>query len=328
MNFNYPDRIKLANLPTPIVKLRLGEHMPKIYLKRDDMTGVALSGNKIRKLEFVVVDAINQGADTLITCGGIQSNHARATAVAAAMLGMKSFLVLRGEKPDLPDGNLLIDHIFGSEFRFITPDDYRNRVMEIMEEIAADLVKQGRKPYIIPEGASDELGAVGYIHAVKEIKEQTDALNIKFDALVCATGSGGTQAGLIMGSKIHQLDSDIIGFNVCDDESYFKSKIKHIIKRAEQRFDCNFQLKNEDIKIIDGYVGLGYALNKPDEIEFIKHFARLHGIFLDPVYTGKAMFGLYDQIQKNKLQDYQQILFLHTGGFYGLFPKRDLFAAD
>ena len=325
MNFKYPDRIKLANLPTPIVKLRLSELMPTIYLKRDDMTGVALSGNKIRKLEFVMVDAIRQGADTLITCGGIQSNHCRATAVAAAMVGMKSFLVLRGEQPQIPDGNLLLDSIVGSEFRFITAEDYRDRVMEIMEQVAEDLKKIGRKPYIIPEGASDELGAVGYMHAVKEIKEQMDTFDIRFDAIVCATGSGGTQAGLIMGCKSHELNADIIGFNVCDDEAYFKTKIRQIIKRAEERFDCNFDIKKEDIKIIDGYVGLGYAMCRPEEGEFIKEFARLHGFFLDPVYTGKAMYGLYDQIKNHKIDQYKHLLFLHTGGIFGLFPKRELF---
>lgn len=325
MNFKYPKRLTLANLPTPIVKLRDSANSPSIYMKRDDLTGIALSGNKIRKLEFVAVDALKQGADTLITCGGIQSNHARATAVTATMLGLKSILVLRGEQPEIADGNLLMNNILGAEIRFITAEEYSNSVMDIMSDIAHNLESKGRKGYVIPEGASDALGAIGYMHAIKEIREQAELLDLEFDYIVNATGSGGTQAGLIMGKKLYDYSPAILGVNVCDDASYFENKIMNIIKSAEEKFGNRFKIKSRDIKIADGYVGMGYALNKPDEIEFIVDFARTHGIFLDPVYTGKAMIGLYDLIKKGKFNKRNKILFIHTGGIYGIFPKRELF---
>ena len=328
MSFKYPPRIHLANLPTPIEKLeRLSQQWggPEIYVKRDDLTGMALSGNKIRKLEFVIADARERGADLLITCGGIQSNHARATAVAATKLGMKSYLVLRGQEGTGIDGNLLLDFLVGAKVKYISPEDYSNRADDIMEELADKLKKEGHHPYIIPEGASNELGAIGYAAAINEISRQLNDIELEIDYIICAVGSGGTHSGLLLGQKLYQKKFQIIGFNVCDDEAYFIEKINRISQKAIQRFGMTVDVKKQDIQIIDGYVGEGYALNRQDEIEFIKQIAREQGLMLDPVYTGKAFFGLKDQISKGRFKKGEKILFIHTGGLFGLFPKRKLF---
>lgn len=322
-----PDRIKLAHLPTPIEKLKNQDlpDGPTIYIKRDDMTGMLFSGNKIRKLEFAVAEALQQNADTLITCGGVQSNHARATAVVATKLGMKSVLVLRGDANSDIEGNLLVDHLMGADVRFITPEQYRDDVGGIMERIAEELRGQGRQSYILPEGASNAIGAMGYLAATEEIATQLSAMNVNIDAVVCATGSGGTQAGLIMGKKLHHLNYEVYGVNVCDDEDYFTRKIYTIIETARQRFHLDLTIRHNEIRILDGYVGEGYALNRPQEIEFIKSVAKDEGIVLDPVYTGKALLGLMDQIKKGRFSQNSNILFLHSGGLFGLFPKKNMF---
>ncbi len=328
MEFKFPVKISLANLPTPIEKLtRLSNQWggPELYVKRDDLTEMAMSGNKIRKLEFVTAEAQRQGADLLITCGGIQSNHARATAVAATKLGMKSYLVLRGQEPDEADGNLLLDFLVGAKVKYITREDYSTRVHEIMRELAEQLKGEGYHPYIIPEGASNELGAIGYVAAIEEIKNQLNGMKLEIDYLICAVGSGGTHAGLLLGKKLFQQPFEILGFNVCDDEAYFVNKISRISRDAIERFELKVDFKAEDIHIIDGYVGEGYALNRPDEIDFIKQVALIEGLILDPVYTAKALFGVRDQIQKGRFKKGQKILFIHTGGLFGLFPKRKLF---
>ena len=188
MKFQYPSKIQLAHLPTPIQKMKKLTNFlngPEIYLKRDDLTGILLTGNKVRKLEFVAAEALQQDADVLITCGGIQSNHARATAVLATQLGMKSYLVLRGQSMADIDGNLFLDQLMGAGIKFITADDYRYRVNEIMEEVADELRSKGQKPYIIPEGASNELGAMGYIAATEEIIDQLKSMNLKIDSIIC-----------------------------------------------------------------------------------------------------------------------------------------------
>jgi D-cysteine desulfhydrase len=326
--FKFPARIQLAALPTPIQKLeRLSEQWggPEIFVKRDDLTGMTLSGNKIRKLEFVIAEARDQDADLLITCGGIQSNHARATAVSATKLGMKSYLVLRGQEGGEADGNLLLDFLVGAKVKYITPEDYSTRADEIMADLAEDLKEEGHHPYVIPEGASTELGAIGYLAATEEIVMQLQNLKLQFDYLVCADGSGGTHAGLLLGQKFYHQKYQVVGINVCDDEAYFVDKISSISKKAIDRFDLDVDFKKEDVKIIDGYVGEGYALNRQEEIYFIKQVALTEGLILDPVYTGKALFGVRDQILKGLFKKGEKILFIHTGGLFGLFPKRALF---
>lgn len=328
MQVKYPDRIELANLPTRIErleKLTEGINGPEIYIKRDDLTECGASGNKIRKLEFVVADAIKKGADTLITCGWVQSNHARATAIISAKLGLNAILVLRGEKPQEFRGNLFLDKLVGAEIKYITPEEYDKRVNEIMSNIANELQKNGHLGYSIPVGASTEIGIWGYIKAAEEIKEQLKKMDLKIDAIITAVGSGATCAGLLIGKKLFDLDAAIYGVNVDESEKYYKDVIYELIQRWEKVYDMNTQLSKEDIRIIDGYVGPGYSLTTKEQRETIKLVARKQGIILDPVYTGKAMHGLVQEIKKGKFKKGQKVLFIHTGGIFGLLAQGDNF---
>lgn len=330
MAFTYPESLKLANLPTPIIKLektsqRLAGH--KIYLKRDDLTGCGVSGNKIRKLEFVLAEAMAMGADVVITCGGLQSNHARATAIACARLGVRAHLVLRGQPEAVPTGNYLLDKLVGCEFTFITREEYREHVDEIMAEVAGNLRRQHQVPYIIPEGASNELGAMGYVRALEEITHQLNQLDDKIEYIVSAVGSGGTMAGQIIGKKLFGLEAELIGINVCDDEAYFVRKIFGILEQAKTRFNLALDFAPADLHIIDGYVGPGYGINTVTDLQFIHRIARDEGIFVDPVYTAKALFGLLQEIEKGRFKSDSNFLFLHTGGIFELFAKAEEFAA-
>ena len=321
-------KLRLGNFPTRIERLEKFSTIVKehVYIKRDDQTGTEFSGNKIRKLEYSINEAINNECDTLITCGGIQSNHARATAAAGIKLGLKSVLVLRSdEKPEL-EGNYLIDKIMGADVRIISSEDYRERRQEIMENILKELEAKGRKGYIIPEGASNGIGTFGYLACFNEILEQEKEHGIVFDTIVTAIGSGGTFAGLYLGNKLTNSGKKIVGINVCDTAEYFKERVSEILKEVKTYIpDTEFEISKDDMCIIDGYVGDGYAVSRTEELDFICDFAEAEGIILDPVYTGKAMRGLYTEIKKGNFKDSKNILFIHTGGLFGLFSKRDQF---
>lgn len=324
-----PKSIKLANLPTKIEKLeRLSEKLggPQIYIKRDDQTGTEISGNKVRKLEFAVKEAMDQGCDLLITCGGIQSNHARATAAVAAKLGLKSYLVLLGSGEEEIDGNCFLDKLLGANIKFVNVEDYVNKRMDIMKDIKEEMSKKGYKPYIIPMGASNGIGTFGYYKAMEEIIDQEKQMGIKFDAVVVATGSGGTYAGLFYGNKVNGDTKKVYGVNVSNDEEHFKNEISNILHESFGYTKSPVEFSKDEINIIDGYVGRGYALSTPKELEFIHQLAKLEGVILDPVYTGKAMYGLVEEIKKGKFNDCQNILFIHTGGLFGLFPQKELFS--
>lgn len=328
-SLSFPPQINLARLPTPVQPLRrLSEkYGVELYIKRDDLSGVALSGNKIRKLEFVLADALAQKADTVITCGGAQSNHCRATAIAAAMLGLNCRLLLRTPDPSNPpplEGNILLDRMAGAEIVWITPDEYKQRD-ELMAREAESLQTSGRKAYPIPEGASNALGALGYIRATEElVNDITNTLGggNRPCTIINAAGSGGTSAGLILGAKIFDLNARIAGVNVCNDRAYFLRAIGDICERAiaDYYLDVDFN-RQRDVEIIDGYVGLGYALSQTEELELISEVARTEGIFLDPVYTGKAFFGMIEELKRDPKCFGERIIFLHTGGLFGLFPK-------
>ena len=321
-------KLRLGNFPTRIERLEKFSTIVKehVYIKRDDQTGTEFSGNKIRKLEYSINEAVNNDCDTLITCGGIQSNHARATAAAGIKLGLKSVLVLRSdEKPEL-EGNYLIDKIMGADVRIISSEDYRERRQEIMENILKELEAKGRKGYIIPEGASNGVGTFGYLACFKEILEQEKEHGIVFDTIVTAVGSGGTFAGLYLGNKLTNSGKKIVGINVCDTAEYFKERVSEILEEVKTYIpDTEFEISKDDMCIIDGYVGDGYAVSRTEELDFICDFAEAEGIVLDPVYTGKAMRGLYTEIKKGTFKDSKNILFIHTGGLFGLFSKRDQF---
>lgn len=326
MSFDFPNSIQLAKVPTPIEKLeRLSKYFegPNIYVKRDDLTGLELTGNKVRKLEFLLADALNQKSDLIITCGGYQSNHARTTAVAAAKLGLKCKLVLRNGMSAPSDGNLFLNRLVGAEIEFVTPEEYM-RVDELMQGFAEEAKANDKKPYIIPEGGSNAIGSLGYIKAVEEISKQLKSIE-RIHHIVFAVGSGGTHAGILLGKFLYDIPAEVHGINVCDDESFFVRKIFEIIKQVKEQHKLKVSITKDDINIIDGYVGKGYGLSSQDEIDMIKNVARQEGLILDPVYTGKAMVGLVDQIRKGKFKQNENVLFIHTGGAFGLFPKRTLF---
>ncbi len=316
-------RIKLARLPTPLVPLdRLSGELggPRIWLKRDDLTETAASGNKLRKLEYSVAQALAEGATTLITCGGVQSNHCRVTAIVAAQLGLKCQLLLRGQ-PEDPDGNLMLDRLVGAEVRFLTMDEWR-RVDEIFAEEAERWRSLDETPFCIPTGASDEIGLWGYVNATRELANDFSQLGIEPDYIVSATGSGGTLGGLIVGRALHGLGSQVVAFNVCDDEAYFINKISADIASWERRYEHQLDPSNLPINVIDGHVGPGYGEAAPHVYDTIRRVARLEGVVFDPVYTGKAFDALLTELNRGQFTDSEDIVFLHTGGIFGLFPHR------
>ena len=320
-------KLNLANLPTPVYRLeRISEEWGvDLWIKRDDYTGAETSGNKIRKLEYTIAKALSEKAEVVITCGGIQSNHCRATAAVAAKVGIKSHLVLRIDEEPPVEANYLLDKILGAEITFISRKDYSNRRGEIMAEIAKEYEAKGIKAYVIPEGASDGTGNFGYIEAVQEIVAQEKELGVNFDAIVCAVGSGGTYSGLFLGAKIYAPDKKVYGFNVCDDEEYFLNVCESIASDTVKALGSDIEVKREEMNIIDGYKGLGYAISKDEELLFITELARKEGVILDPVYTGKAFYGLYHELKKGRFSEHKHILFVHTGGLFGVFPKQEQF---
>jgi D-cysteine desulfhydrase len=318
----YPDRVSRARLPTPVEPMaRLSQKLGvELLVKRDDLTGSALSGNKIRKLEFLFAEARAQGADTVITCGGEQSNHCRATAIAAAQLGLSSYLLLRTDDPAKPpavEANILLDKLVGAEVRWVSRAEYARRA-ELFPVVAEELRARGKKPYAIPEGGSNALGAWGYVRCVEELAHDLTAGPV---TLVYAAGSGGTGAGLILGVKLLGLPWRVVGVNVCDDEAYFRRVIGEIVEAAIDRWKLDVKFSRSEIEIRDGYVGIGYAKSRPEELATIRDVARAEGIVLDPVYTGKAFHGLTRELAKDDRQFGSRIVFVHTGGIYGLFPK-------
>lgn len=323
MQAPFPARIELGRTPTPLEPLkRIGERWGvELWVKRDDLTGAELSGNKVRKLEFLLADARARGADTVITCGGEQSNHCRATALAAARLGMRSRLLLRTADPASPpraEANILLDRLAGAELVWITPDEYRRRG-ELLAREAARVEAAGGRPYVIPEGGSNALGAWGYIRAAEELARDLEGRSA---TIVYAVGSGGTGAGLILGCKLYGVRARVVGVNVCDDRDYFVRTIGAICEEAIELFGLPVAFdRARDIEILDGYVGLGYARSRPEELSLLRDVARREGLILDPVYTGKAFFGLATELDRDRRTFGDRIVFLHTGGIFGLFPK-------
>jgi D-cysteine desulfhydrase len=322
-----PARIDLARTPTPLQPLRRWSEKlgVNLMIKRDDLTGAALSGNKIRKLEFALADAKSKKADTILTCGGEQSNHCRATAIAAAMLGLNCRLLLRTadpSNPPPPEGNILLDRMAGAEIIWITPEEYKRRD-ELFTREADALRNQEKVPYIIPEGASYPVGAWGYISAMDELVSDISEITTDDEpvTIIHACGSGGTAAGLILGAKLTGVPIRIASVNVCDDQEYFSNVVGGICEKAITDYHLGISFdRSTDIDIIDGYVGRGYALSQPEELEIICEMARIEGIFLDPVYSGKAFFGMVQELKRDPGCFGNHIVFIHTGGIFGLFP--------
>jgi len=301
----------------------------EIFFKRDDYTGTELSGNKVRKLEFILQHALTLGADTVITCGGAQSNRCRATAFAASRLGLKTVLLLRTPDPDQPpppEANILLDCLAGATIIWITPEQYQQRDQYFAWQ-AEKLVAAGACPYIIPEGGSNALGACGYVSTVEELVADVSQLDDSVPTtVISAVGSGGTSAGLVLGNKLFAADFRIVGVNVCDDRDYFQKVIGNIINDFQDRYLKQPIVTTADIEILDGYVGQGYALSQAQELEAIRDLARLEGVVLDPVYTGKAYYAMISELEKNPQCFGSRIIFLHTGGLFGLFSIADQMA--
>ncbi len=326
MAVKFPQRLSLAQRPTPLVPLdRLSATIggPRIWLKRDDLTGCAVSGNKIRKLEFSLAQALEQGCDTIITCGGVQSNHCRTTALLCAQLGLNCHLLLRGEDDVPADGNLMLDKLVNAAISFYPNTEYCAREKAIFIEWEQHYRDQGNKPYCIPVGASDGTGLWGYIGAAQELAQDFAQHGIQPKHIIAATGSGGTQAGLTAGAQLFNLGATVWGINVCDDADYFIAKVRHDLAQWKKWYDQPLDIDSLSINVIDGYVGPGYARATRAQFETIKQVAQLEGVILDPVYTGKAFHGMIDQIRKGRFDDSEDIVFIHTGGIFGLFPQRD-----
>lgn len=301
-------------IKTPIKRLKGLKTKTQIFIKRDDLNGLLISGNKARKMIYLIADAKRKKCDTIITCGPIQSNHCRTAAAFAQRFGFECHLLLRvrGKPGKLYTGNFLLDKLLGATIKYITPAQYQHRI-EVMERYAAGLKRKKRKPYIIPEGGSNEIGALGYVDCMREmvdfIKKQ------KIEAVYCAVGSGGTYAGLLIGKKLLKLRIDLNGVIICDTIAYFREKIGEICKNAIDRFEMDFKINEAEMNLIDGYIGKGYGIPYHQELQTIRKIAKL-GIILEPVYTGKAFYGMLSHLKRKK---YKRVIFIHTGGIFSIF---------
>lgn len=327
---DWPPRLQLARLPTPVTPLRRFAGLPagvEVWVKRDELTGTELSGNKVRKLEFSLAEARRQGCTTVITCGGLQSNHCRATAVLGARLGLQVHLLLRGEAPAQPQGNHLIDLLCGARISYVSTADWAGHET-LVRQLQSDYEAAGDSAFYIPIGASDEIGLWGYIAACEEIRADLEAHDLKPDYIVCATGSGGTQAGLLVGSQLLGLPGRVVAFNVSDDAAYFERKIRHDVSLWKQRYNMDLSPDALEIVTVEGYLGPGYGMAGKEVFATIRQLAAAEGLILDPVYTGKAFHGMVKELAKGEqgaLPGARQVLFIHTGGLFGLFPQHDQF---
>jgi D-cysteine desulfhydrase family pyridoxal phosphate-dependent enzyme len=321
MKLNKLPRFRLSEFPTPIhhlERLSTAYNGPTIYMKRDDLTTLGMGGNKTRKLEFLIGDALKQNKDILVTAGGLQSNHCRLTAAAARKAGLECHLVLNGTKTENPSGNLLLDKIFGATVHYCD----RKKRDERLNQVADELAESGRNPYVIPVGGSNSIGSVGYVNAMLELDTQLKEMQINLNAIVFATSSGGTQAGLALGAKIIGFKGQVFGISIdqtkIGDEA-FPPILTEIVNATADRIGLDIKMKDKDFLLNCDYLGAGYAM--PGNLEFnaIKDLSQYEGILLGPVYTARAMGGLNDLIQKGYFTKDQTILFWHTGGAPELF---------
>jgi L-cysteate sulfo-lyase len=314
-------RFRLAQLPTPIEELKsLSRELggPVLLIKRDDQTGLALGGNKTRKLEFLVGQAMEQGADTLVTAGATQSNHCRQTAAAAAKAGLRCELLLNGTKPELPNGNLLLDELLGARVHWVRRSEREAKLSEIPDQLR----REGRNPYVIPVGGSNGVGATGYVLAMMELAGQLDGINRRVDHVVFASSSGGTQAGMVVGAKVIGFDGKLHGVSIDQDDSdgtTYEAELADIANETAKYIGFNAQFAASDFAVAYDYLGGGYGVVGDLEREAIRLLASREGIILDPVYTGRAMGALIDLIRKKAFRSDETVLFWHTGGAPALF---------
>ena len=299
---------------------------PNIWIKRDDMLGLAGGGNKTRKLEFLVADALAQGADTLITCGAVQSNHCRLTLAAACKEGLDCYLVLEERVPGSYDikasGNNFLFQLMGVAGITVVPGG--SNVIEEMEKIAAEISKQGKRPYIIPGGGSNEVGTLGYVACAEEIIAQSFDKGLNIDCVVCTSGSGGTHAGLTVGFWGNNTGIPVVGINISRPNETQQPLIYKDARATAARFDL--ELPEEVVECVEGYVGPGYSLPTPEMVEAVTLVARTEAILLDPVYTGKSFAGLIGLVRKGRFKKGQNVVFVHTGGSPALYHYKNYFS--
>ena len=332
-------RVALAHLPTPLESLGTLSHRlggPSVYMKRDDQTGLAFGGNKARKLEFIMADVVEERADSVVTWAGVQSNWCRQVAASASRLGKRAVLVLL-KRPGLPaeeDGNLLIDRIFDADIRMVETSGEKGflrfeNVREFVEPVVKEEELAGRKTYLAPIGGSLQegsmsrpLGSLGYVVAFAELLEQAKAQGFAPKAVVLATGSAGTQAGLLAGAKLLSPDTRIVGISVAGSAEVISGYVKEIAGAVLEEFGVTGGASDEDVVVFDDYLGDGYGILNEKITDAIKLLARTEGVLLDPVYTGKAMGGFLDLVGKGYFGG-DEVVFLHTGGTPALFPYRE-----
>ncbi len=317
--YSFPRPTPLEELPN--LRKAVG-CKPRIFVKRDDTTTVGLGGNKIRKLDFVMAEAKRVNADVIITTAGVQSNHCRQTLALARKLGMECHLVLTGEEPAVRQGNLLLFTIMGAHLHFIGEEGSPS---EKMEQIADELSVNGRRPFVIPIGASTPLGALGYIESVMEVREQSRQLGVEFGYAFLASGSSGTQAGAIIGAREFYPALKIHGISVGRDTETQSANIASLVNESYKFLGMDKSIDVSTVIVHDKYFGEKYGVATPECIEAIKLLGRTEGIVLDPVYTGKAMAGMLDIIRRNLVDDAEAVLFFHTGGSPAVFAMAEHF---
>lgn len=323
-------KVRLGHLPTALEPMdRLSEHLggPRLWVKRDDCTGLSSGGNKTRKLEFLMADAQQKGADTIITQGATQSNHARQTAAASAKLGMACHILLEDRTGSndanyILNGNVLLDGLHGAT---VSKRAGGTDMAAEMEAMAQDLRDAGKTPYVIPGGGSNPVGALGYVNCARELAEQAAATGLTIDALVHATGSSGTQAGLVTGLAAIQSDIHLLGIGVRAPQEKQEQMVFDLAQRTADHLGTGLTIPRSDVRAICDYVGPGYGMPTEGMIAAIKLLARTEGLLFDPVYSGKGLDGLIDQIAKGYFDGMSNVVFLHTGGSAALFGYPDIF---
>ena len=326
-------RLHFAHLPTPLEPLeRLSIELggPNLWIKRDDCTGLAGGGNKTRKLEFLIADALQQGADTVITQGATQSNHARQTAAIATRQGLHCHILLEDRIASRDEdynynGNVMLDQLFGAELA-LHPGG--TDMQAAMEELAEELRAAGRKPYVIPGGGSNAIGALGYVNCAMELLQQANDAGLRIDALVHATGSAGTQAGLVTGLAASNSGIPVLGIGVRAPQAKQEANVLKLARETAAYLGVPDAVREEHVAANCDYVGEGYGIPAPSTLEAISMFARSEGILLDPVYSGKGGAGLIDLIREGHFEAGQNVVFLHTGGAQALPGYLDDFALE
>jgi D-cysteine desulfhydrase family pyridoxal phosphate-dependent enzyme len=319
-------RFPLALLPTPLVEApRLSQALggPRILFKRDDLTGFGFGGNKVRGLEYCIAEALAREADVIVTGAGAQSNHVRAAAAAARVAGLDLVAVMHGSRPAEAHGNLLLDQLLDVETRF-TDDPDRELVDRKIDEVAEELERAGRRPYVIPRGGGVPLAALGYVECSRELGDQLTAIEVRPDWLVLATGACCTQAGLLVGAEIFSAPYRVLGFTVSRPEEECRERILQFAQAAARLADRQVELSAEKIAVPDGFIGPGYGVPTAEGVEAIRLVAHTEGIFLDPTYTAKAMAGLIDEIRSGRIGKGEVVVFLHSGGEPGLFAHPEI----